>query len=96
MATRILIERARARFNHQESRQYLIEKYSNQLHVSYRGGMWTVTTDLINFLRQPTVAEKTTEIIEYIENNTIVKNLLNVMGFDTDNLNSFLEEQCWQ
>jgi hypothetical protein len=52
MTTRILIDNIRDRFNHTESKLYLKEKYTNQLTVAFGGGMWTITPQLIAFLRQ--------------------------------------------
>lgn len=51
MDTQNLIKQARARFQHQEHKLYLKEKYSNQLTVANQGGMWTITPELLVFLR---------------------------------------------
>ena len=52
MSTTILVANARARFDHQESKQYLKEKYTNMLTVAYSGGMFAITPQLISFLTQ--------------------------------------------
>lgn len=51
MDTQNLIRQARARFQHQESKLYLKEKYGNQLIVANQGGMWKITPELLGFLR---------------------------------------------
>lgn len=51
MDTYSLIREAKARFNHQESRRYLLEKYTAQLSFPDQGGLWTANTTLITFLR---------------------------------------------
>lgn len=51
MDTKTLILEARARFKHQESKLYLTEKYQSQLTFASQGGMWTITPNLISFLR---------------------------------------------
>lgn len=57
MSTKVLVENARVRFNHSESRLYLIEKYSNKLTVPHAGGMWNVTIELMSFLQSSTQDE---------------------------------------
>lgn len=54
MNTKKLVQEARARFKHQESKIYLNEKYLSQLTFASQGGMWTITTNLISFLRTST------------------------------------------
>ncbi len=51
MDTNALIREARARFQHQESKVYLQEKYQAQLTIVNQGGMWTITPELIGYLR---------------------------------------------
>lgn len=48
--TKELIDQIRARFEHSESKKYLHEKYSNQLTLAYRGGLWNITTQFISTL----------------------------------------------
>jgi hypothetical protein len=54
MSTKILVENVRHRFNHNESKLYLKEKYTNKLSVVHGGGLWAITPQLIAFLREPT------------------------------------------
>ena len=54
MSTKILVENIKQRFNHNESKLYLKEKYTNKLSTVHAGGMWTITPALIAFLREPT------------------------------------------
>jgi hypothetical protein len=50
MSTKVLVENAKARFNHNESRLYLIEKYKNKLTLSHGGGMWNITAEFLGYL----------------------------------------------
>lgn len=50
MNTQKLIQDAKARFKHSESKIYLTEKYKNRLTFAHSGGMWTSTPELIGFL----------------------------------------------
>jgi hypothetical protein len=49
-----LVQNAKVRFNHAESRLYLIEKYKTKLMVIQSGGMFNVTPELIGFLQSST------------------------------------------
>lgn len=51
MNTQQLVNEAKTRFKHQESKLYLEEKYSSQLTFSDQGGSWTSTPELISFLK---------------------------------------------
>ena len=50
MDTKKLVNDARTRFSHHESKQYLKEKYTNMLMVAYSGGMFLIDKTLISFL----------------------------------------------
>lgn len=50
MNTQKLIQEAKARFKHHESKLYLAEKYKNMLTFAHSGGLWTATPELITFL----------------------------------------------
>ena len=50
MDTNELIEHSRARFDHHQARQVLIEKYQAKLTFAYHGGMFRAGPDLINML----------------------------------------------
>ena len=50
MDTKELIAQAKARYNHQQSRQALQAKYTSQLTLTYSGGLWDITPELIAFL----------------------------------------------
>lgn len=50
MDTQKLIQDAKARFRHNESKLYLQEKYKNKLTFANSGGMWTASPELISFL----------------------------------------------
>jgi hypothetical protein len=51
MDTNKLTQRIRTRFDYQNSRKYLEEKYHNQLLIVAQDGTWTVTPDFLTFLR---------------------------------------------
>jgi hypothetical protein len=51
MSTKILVDNAKVRFNHSESRLYLIEKYKNKLVLPHAGGMFNITIELLSFLQ---------------------------------------------
>jgi len=54
MDTKILINEARARFNHNAARAYLKEKYEIRLILADQGGLWKVNLETINFLNSIT------------------------------------------
>ena len=51
MDTETLIKEAKARFHHQESKQYLAEKYKPKLAVIDQGGMWPITIEVMAYLK---------------------------------------------
>lgn len=51
MSTQDLVNRARERFAHNESKKYLLEKYKNQLIVTHNQGLWSVTPEFLGMLR---------------------------------------------
>lgn len=50
MDTATLIQEAKARFKHNESKIYLQDKYKARLTFAFNGGMWTATKDFLAFL----------------------------------------------
>lgn len=50
MDTKELINKAKARFNHNSAKAYLKSKYQSKLIVADQGGLWTATPNLIAFL----------------------------------------------
>lgn len=65
MDTVTLIKEAKARFAHQESKQYLSEKYNNRLTVINQGGMWKITVEVMAFLQN---APETVVLLDSYEN----------------------------
>lgn len=51
MSTQDLINRARERFVHNESKKYLFEKYKNQLLIAHSEGLWSITPEFLSMLR---------------------------------------------
>lgn len=51
MTTKVLVNIARERFHHSESKLYLKEKYEGKLSVPHAGGLWKITPELLCFLR---------------------------------------------
>jgi hypothetical protein len=49
--TRILVDNIKERFHFQESKVYLKEKYLPRLTTLHNGGKFTVTTELLAYLR---------------------------------------------
>ena len=77
MSTSVFIKRARDRFSHHDSRQYLIEKYQNKLQVTYDGSLFKVSAELIAFLKQPLLPNTTVDdtiIIVDVYNNPVKVN----------------------
>lgn len=50
MDTKLLINEAKARFNHNSAKAYLKEKYETRLIVAEQGGLWRANLETINFL----------------------------------------------
>jgi hypothetical protein len=50
MSNNTLIEEIKSRFNHNESKLYLSEKYNNKLVISINGGIWRIDSNLISML----------------------------------------------
>lgn len=50
MDTKLLINEAKARFNHNAAKAYLKEKYETRLIVAEQGGLWKANLETINFL----------------------------------------------
>jgi hypothetical protein len=51
MDTEKLVQEIKIRFNHQQSKLYLQEKYLNSLTFANQGGFWTASPELIGYLR---------------------------------------------
>jgi hypothetical protein len=67
-----IVEKAKARFNHNESRIYLKEKYTNLLQLVHMNGMFTVTIELIAFLSAPSNDTESIIIVDDYGNPTQV------------------------
>jgi hypothetical protein len=50
MDTKTLIAEAKARFNHNSTKAYLVEKYKNKLLVADQDGLWRADAQTIGFL----------------------------------------------
>jgi hypothetical protein len=50
MDTHILINEAKARFNHNSAKAYLKDKYDSYFIVAEQGGLWKADVNTINFL----------------------------------------------
>lgn len=80
MDTQNLIRQARARFQHQESKLYLKEKYGNQLIVANQGGMWKITPELLGFLR--TCSDETAILVDTFDKPILVNVKEMLVDFD--------------
>jgi hypothetical protein len=87
MTTSVFVKRARDRFSHHDSRQYLIEKYQNKLQVTHEGSLFKVTHELIALLRQPltddTDSSLDTIIILDVYNNPVKVNRVELLKLAT-------------
>lgn len=89
MSTKILVENAKTRFNHSESRLYLIEKYNNKLTLIHNGGMWGITLELLSFL-QSSIKEELILLDSY--NNPVKINRAEMLTAMTEKYDRIMEE----
>lgn len=75
MDTKKLENSVRVRFNHQQSRILLEEKYTAQLIITNQDSTWEVSTELIGYLK---AAPKVTILLDYynVPVKVITKELL--------------------
>lgn len=93
MDTNALIREARARFQHQESKQYLKEKYLGKLRFTAQGGLWTASVELISFLR--TTTQETIVLLDEYQKPIKVKSrplLLEAEQIYTDVMSEWYDE----
>jgi hypothetical protein len=50
MDTKTILSQAKARFSHNQNKEYLKNKYESKLLVAEQGGLWKCTPELITFL----------------------------------------------
>jgi len=91
MSTRVLVDNIKHRFNHNESKLYLKEKYTNKLTIAYGGGMFVVTPQLIAFLRQPT-SDSPHEVLVDIYNNPIKVDRQELLAVVTSTYNETMSQ----
>lgn len=82
-----LVTTARLRFNHQESKQYLKEKYTNKLTLAYSGGMFAINKELIAFL-----SSTECDIISDIYDNPIKINRQEFLKLAVETYNSVMSQ----
>lgn len=87
MSTKILVDSSRVRFDFAEARKYLQEKYQNQLRVTHNGGMWTITLELLAFLRS---SPNEKEIILDDYNNPSIVNVAEMLELATATYNGVM------
>ena len=87
MSVKILAVEARERFNHHESKQYLKEKYTNQLTVAHAGGMFKIDQSLISFLNQTDC-----DIITDIYDNPVKINRQEFLSLATTTYNTVMSK----
>ena len=87
MSIKILAVEARERFNHNESKQYLKEKYTNLLTIAYDGCMFKIDQSLIAFLSQTEC-----DIITDIYNNPIRINRVEFLNVAIDTYNTVMSK----
>ena len=89
MSATELVKRARDRFSRVDGRQYLIEKYSNKLQVTYDGNLFQVSVELIAFLQ---LQQQDEVIILDIYSNPVKVNKAALLATMSDVYNSVLSE----
>lgn len=57
MDTKAIIAEAKAKFNHNSTKEYLKDKYHSKLVFADQGGLWTANNNLISFLNALTEEE---------------------------------------
>ena len=50
MDTKTILSQAKARFSHNQNKEYLKNKYEAKLLIANQGGLWKITPELITFL----------------------------------------------
>jgi hypothetical protein len=91
MSTKVLVDNIKHRFNHNESRLYLKEKYTNRLTIAYSGGMFTITPQLIAFLRNSTTGESHEFLVD-IYNNPVKVDREEFLKIATETYNGAMEQ----
>ena len=79
-----LAQRIRKRFDHNQAKRVLREKYSAKMHFAHAGGMWYAGSDLLNILH---ICPEEDAVLEDIHGNPIKINVHDLI---------FLAEQRWQ
>jgi len=83
MDTDKLAERIRARFDHNQAKRVLREKYTAKMQFAHAGGMWHAGPDLLNTLH---VCPDEEAVLEDIHGNPVKINVPDLI---------FLTEQRW-
>lgn len=84
MNTDKLAERIRARFDHNQAKRVLREKYSAKMQFAYAGGMWCAGPELLNTLH---VCPDEEAVLKDTHGNPVKINVPDLI---------FLAEQRWQ
>lgn len=89
MDTKSLIKEAKARFNHNSSKEYLKDKYKAKLTVASQGGLWKVTPELLVFVDS---AGSTELVLLDSYDNPIKVNRLELLTLLRDTYNNVMVE----
>jgi hypothetical protein len=96
MSADTFVKRARDRFSHHDSRQYLIEKYQNRLQLTHSGSLFKVTHELIALLRQPLIDDTDlsldTIIILDVYNNPVKVNRPEMLKLATETYSQIMSQ----
>jgi hypothetical protein len=57
MDTKTILSQAKARFSHNQNKEYLKNKYEAKLLVADQGGLWKITPELLVFLKSTSAEE---------------------------------------
>lgn len=82
MDTNALAERIRARFEHNQARRVLKEKYAAKMTFDYAGGMWRAGPELLTLLQACPVEDSV--VIEDLYGNPVKVNVLELQHLAMD------------
>lgn len=89
MDTKTILSQAKARFSHNQNKEYLKNKYQAKLLVANQGGLWKVTPELLVFVDSAGAKEL---ILLDNYDNPIKVDRLQLLTLLRDTYNNVMEE----
>ena len=89
MDTKTILSQAKARFSHNQNKEYLKNKYESKLLVAAQGGLWKCTPELLVFLKSTSSTEMI--ILDSYE-NPIKVNVIQLFDLLRDTYNTVMEQ----